>query len=87
MGLAELKATEGTMGRKKLNIEPARKHTYFTWGERLALQYYHTGTKKYQKIRSPTLLGRILGKHERTIRREIKRGMVLHERGDVPFEQ
>lgn len=87
MGLAELKATEGAMGRKKLTIEPVCKHTHFTWGERLTLQYYYTGTNKYQKIRSPTLLGRVLGKHERTIRREIKRGMVLHELGDVPFEK
>jgi IS30 family transposase len=87
MGLTELKATEGTMGRKKLSIEPVCKHTHFAWGERLTLQYYYTGTNKYQKIKSPTLLGRLLGKHERTIRRELQRGMVLHELGDVPFEQ
>lgn len=87
MGLTELKANEGSMGRKKLSIEPVCKHTHFTWGERLTLQYYHTGTNKYQKVKSPTLLGRILGKHERTIRRELQRGMVLHELGDLPFEQ
>jgi len=87
MGLTELKATEGTMRRKKLSIELVCKHTHFTWGERLTLQYYSTGTNKYQKVRSPTLLGRILGKHERTIRRELQRGMVLHELGDLPFEQ
>jgi len=87
MGLTELKAKEGAMGRRKLSIEPVCKHTHFTWGERLTLQYHATGTNKYQKITSPTLLGRLLGKHERTIRRELKRGMVLHELGDVPFEQ
>lgn len=75
------------MGRKKLTIQSVCKHTHFTWGERLTLQYHHTGTNKYQKITSPTLLGQLLGKHERTIRRELKRGMVLHERGDEPFEQ
>ncbi len=87
MGLAELKATEGTMGRKKLTIEPVCKHTHFTWGECLILQYSYAGTYKYQRIRSPTLRGSVRGKHERTIRREIKRGMVLHELGDVPFEK
>ena len=75
------------MGRRKLSIEPVCKHIHFTWGERLTLQYYATGTNKYQKITSPSLLGRLLGKHERTIRRELKRGMVLHELGEVPFAQ
>ena len=75
------------MGRKKLTIESVCKHTHFTWGERLALQYHHRGANKYQKITSPTLLGRLLGKNERTIRRELKRGMVLHELGDEPFER
>jgi len=86
-GLNELNANEEAMGRKKLRIEPACTHTHFTWGERVTLQYYYTGTNKYQKVRSPTLLGRILGKHERTIRRELQRGLVLHEVGDVPFER
>jgi len=63
------------MGRKKLSIERMCKHTHFTWGERLTLQYHHTGTNRYQKITSPTLLGQLLGKNERTIRRELKRGM------------
>lgn len=75
------------MGRKKLTIESVCKHTHFTWGERLTLQYHSTGTNRYQKITSPTLLGQVLGKNERTIRRELKRGMVLHELGDEPFER
>ncbi len=87
MGLTEHKDNEGPMGRNKLTIEPVCKHTHFTWGERLTLQYYYTGTNKYQKIRSPKLLGLVLGKHERTIRREIKRGMVLGELGHEPFER
>jgi len=75
------------MGRKKLIIEPVYRHTHFTWGERLTLQYHHGGTNRYQKIRSPTLLGRLFEKSERTIRRELKRGMVLHELGAEPFER
>jgi len=75
------------MGRKKLIMEPVCKHTHFTWGERLTLQYHHGGTNKYLKIKSPTLLGRMLGKSGRTIRRELKRGMVLHELGEEPFER
>ena len=72
MGVSELKVNEGTMGRKKLSIEPVCKHTHFTWGERLTLQYHYAGTNKYQKIRSPTLLGYVFDKSERTIRRELK---------------
>jgi len=75
------------MGRKKLIMEPICKHTHFTWGERLTLQYHHGGTNKYRKIQSPTLLGRLLGKNERTVRRELKRGRVLHELGAEPFER
>jgi IS30 family transposase len=51
------------------------------------LQYHYSGTNRYQKITSPTLLARLLGKNERTIRRELKRGMILHELGAVPFER
>lgn len=87
MGLPELNHNEGTMGRKKLSIQQGCTHTHFTWGERLTLQYHYTGTNTYQKITSPTLLGLVMGKHERTIRRELKRGMVVHELGDVPFER
>lgn len=75
------------MGRKKLIMEPVCKHTHFTWGERLTLQYHYGGVNKYQKIKSPTLLGRVLGKSEKTIRRELKRGMVLHVLGEEPFER
>ena len=66
------------MGRSKLIIKTGCKHTHFTWGERLLLQYYHSGTNGYTKITSPTLLGTLLSKNERTIRREIKRGLVEH---------
>ena len=71
------------MGRSKLNIETRCKHTHFTWEERLLLQYHHTGTNRYEKITSPTLLGTLLSKSERTIRRELKRGMVEHIASDL----
>lgn len=85
--LEEQKSSEVTMGRRKLTINTACKHTYFTWDERLILQYYYNGTNKYQKITSPTLLGRLLCKNEKTIRRELKRGLILHVLGDLPFER
>jgi len=75
------------MGRNKLSIKTAPRHTHFNWEQRLTMQYYYTGTNKYEKIHSPTLLGKLLGKHESTIRRELKRGMVKHEYSEIPFER
>ncbi|MDC7126222.1 MAG: hypothetical protein PQJ46_11690 [Spirochaetales bacterium] len=66
------------MGRNKFIIEKACKNTHFIWEERLRLKYYHNGTNGYQKITNPTLLGKLLCKHEQTIRRDLKRGMVQH---------
>ena len=71
------------MGRSKLIIETGCKHTHFTWGERLILQYHYNGTNNYKKITSPTLLGTLLSKSERTIRREIKRGNVEHTTSEL----
>jgi len=68
----------GSMGRSKLIIKTKCKHTHFAWGERLLLQYHYSGTNGYEKITSPLLLGTLLSKSERTIRREIKRGLVEH---------
>jgi IS30 family transposase len=42
------------------------------------LQNYYNGANKYKKIKSPTLLGKLFGKSERTIRRELHRGKVEH---------
>jgi IS30 family transposase len=53
----------------------------------MEMQYHYNGTNKYQKITSPTLLGKLFAKNERTIRRELRRGMVLHELGSEPFER
>jgi IS30 family transposase len=72
-----------TMGRGKLIIEGQARHTHFTWEQRIQLQYYYTGSNGYKKIRSPMLLGKILGKHESTIRRELNRGMVEHVKTDL----
>ena len=72
-----------SMGRSKLIIKTGCKHTHFTWGERLLLQYYSSGTNGYKKITSPTLLGTLLSKSERTIRREIKRGLVEHTTSEL----
>ncbi len=71
------------MGRTKLIIQTGCKHTHFTWGERLLLQYYSSGTNGYKKITSPKLLGTLLSKSERTIRRELKRGCVEHMTSDL----
>ena len=74
---------EVPMGRSKLSIKTGCKHTHFTWGERLLLQYHYNGTNRYEKITSPTLLGILLSKSERIIRREIKRGLVEHTTSEL----
>lgn len=74
---------EVSMGRSKLIIKTRCKYTHFTWGERLLLENHHNGKNRYEKITSPTLLGTLLGKSERTIRREIKRGLVEHTASDL----
>ena len=71
------------MGRTKLIIETGCKHTHFTWGERLLLQYYSNGTNGYKKITSPTVMRTLLSKSERTILREIKRGKVDHTTSEL----
>lgn len=87
MVLPRIKNNEDSMGRKKLGIEGHAHHSHFTWDERIQMHYYYTGRNGYEKIRSPLLLGRLLGKHEPTIRRELKRGMVVHEWDNPPFER
>jgi len=71
------------MGRRKCIIEGQARHTHFTWEQRIQLQYHYTGTNGYKKLRSPLMLGKLLGKHESTIRRELKRGMVEHLKTDL----
>lgn len=43
------------------------------------------GTSGYKKIRSPQVLGVISGKHESTVRGELRRGMGEHEMANIPF--
>ena len=74
-----------SMGRTQLTLERHCKRSHFTWGERLALQYYYAGTNGYQKVRSPTMLGKLFQKSAKTITRELRRGMVEHVLSDIPF--
>ena len=73
------------MGRTQLTLKGHCRRSHFTWDERLALQYYYTGTNGYQRIRSPTMLGRIFQKSAKTISRELRRGMIEHALSDIPF--
>ena len=74
------------MGRTHDSTPLICRHTHFTYEERLRLEYYLKGKGRYPKIQSHQVLGRLLGKHPRTISREIKRGQVLHALGELPFE-
>lgn len=66
------------MGRCK-NITPlVCNHSHFTYEERIQLEFYLSGTGKLPKITSLLMLGTLLHKHPRTIKREIERGMVEH---------
>ncbi len=87
MELPQTKCSEGAMGRNKLTIKDHARNSHFTWDQRAELQSYYAGTNGYTKIRSPLLLGKIFGKHESTIRRELKRGMVTHVVEEEPFER
>ena len=60
--------------------------SHFTWEERLKLEYYLTGKGRYDKITNRTHLAKLFAKSVRTIRREIKRGLVVHVRSEIPFE-
>ena len=73
------------MGRRKLTLGKHCKGSHFSWGERLKLQYYYAGSNGYRKERSPTVLGMIFQKNAKTISRELHRGMVEHELGNIPF--
>lgn len=66
------------MGRSKSITPLVCAHRHFTYEERLQLESYLSGTGKLPKVTSPTILGTLLHKHPRTIRREIDRGRVEH---------
>jgi len=69
---------EGNMGRVKSITPLVCAHSHFTYDERLQLEFYLTGTGKLPKITNLTMLGTLLHKHPRTIKREIARGLVEH---------
>ncbi len=75
------------MGRKQRTLETQCRGSHFSWGERLMLQYYYAGSNGYRKERRATVLGKIFQKSARTIRRELRRGMVEHVLGDIPFSR
>lgn len=66
------------MGRVKSITPLVCAHSHFTYEERLQLEFYLSGTGKLPKITNLTMLGTLLHKHPRTIRREIDRGQVEH---------
>lgn len=69
---------EGNMGRLKSITPLVCAHSHFTYEERLQLEFHLSGTGKLPKITNLTMLGTLLHKHPRTIRREIDRGLVEH---------
>lgn len=74
------------MGRNKCSTPTVCAHSHFTWAERLRLQGWWRGTKSEGRIRNRRVLGQLPHKSERTIRRELARGWVKHDRGNPPFE-
>lgn len=74
------------MGRKKDNTKHVCLGRHFTWEERIQLEYLLCGKGGYKKIKNRRILAEKLNKSERTIYREISRGMVKHIRTEIPFE-
>ena len=70
------------MGRSKSITPLVCAHSHFTCEERLQLEFHLSGTGKLPKITNPTILGTLLHKHPRTIRRGIGRGQVEHLFGE-----
>ncbi len=66
------------MGRVKSITPVVCAHSHFTYEERLQLEFYLLGTGKLPKVTNLTMLGTLLYKHPRTIRRKISRGQVEH---------
>lgn len=59
---------------------------YFTYEERISLEAYLLGHSNYKKIVNKSTLASIFHKSRRTIQREINRGLVIHQRSEIPFE-
>ena len=73
------------MGRVQDSTELSGKGTHFTWDERLKLESYLQGKGRFPKLTRTKELGIRLEKNQRTIKREIKRGMVEHQHSDLHY--
>lgn len=74
------------MGRAYNNTNSLCLGRYFTYEERISLEAYLLGHSNYKKIVNKSTLATIFHKSRRTIQREIQRGLVLHQRSEIPFE-
>lgn len=59
-----------------------KKGKHLTYNERILLEAFFNGKGDFEKIRSTKKLANYFGRSVRTIQREIKRGLVEHQRGD-----
>jgi len=59
---------------------------YFTYEERISLEAFLLGHSHYKKVVNRSTLASIFHKSRRTVQREIQRGLVLHQRSEIPFE-
>ena len=74
------------MGRAYNNTDSMCLGRYFTYEERISLEAYLLGHSNYKKIVNKSTLASIFHKSRRTIQREINRGLVIHQRSEIPFE-
>ena len=74
------------MGQSNNSISGVCVGSHFTWEERLRFESFLLGRGSYDKIKNKTKLAKIFDKSIRTIRREINRGLVLHQKANIPFE-
>ncbi len=73
------------MGQVKDSIKQKGKGTHFTWDERLKLESYLQGKGRFPKITRTKELAIRLEKSQRTIQREIQRGMVEHQHSELYY--
>ena len=73
------------MGQEQDSIKQTGKGTHFTWDERLKLESYQQGKGRFPKITRTKELAVRLEKSQRTIQREIQRGMVEHQHSELYY--
>jgi transposase, IS30 family len=71
------------MGHEYCSTKVRGRGTHFTYDERLRLESYLTGTGRSQKLTRTKEIAKRLEKDQRTIQREIRRGLVEHMRSDL----